>query len=40
MRRILAKIARDDHELGDISSMADESILEGLLATKHIYALN
>ena len=40
MRRILAKIAKDDTDFGDISSMADESVLEGLIATKHIYDLN
>lgn len=38
MRRILAKVTRDDTDLGDISTMADESILEELFATKHIYA--
>ncbi len=40
MRRILAKVTRDDCELGDISSMADESILDELFATRHIYAFN
>ncbi|CAG2165558.1 unnamed protein product [Oppiella nova] len=40
MRRILAKVTRDDCELGDISSMADESILDELFSTRHIYAFN
>lgn len=30
MRRVLRKIARDDHQLGDISTMADSSIVETL----------
>ena len=28
MRRVLKKIANDDHELGDISTMADGSVVE------------
>ncbi|EDV23448.1 uncharacterized protein TRIADDRAFT_27464 [Trichoplax adhaerens] len=30
MRRVLRKIARNDHQLGDISTMADSSIIETL----------
>jgi len=30
MRRVLKKIANDDHELGDISTMADGSVVEVL----------
>ena len=28
MRRILRKIARGDHDLGDTSTLADESVIE------------
>lgn len=38
MRRILRKIARDDHELGDMSTLADDSIIEELLQSKCLYA--
>ena len=38
MRRILAKVTRNDTDLGDISTMADESILEELFATRHLYS--
>lgn len=38
MRRILAKVTRNDSDLGDISTMADESILEELFATRPLYA--
>lgn len=38
MRRILAKVTRNDADLGDISTMADETILEELFATRHRYA--
>jgi acetyl-CoA synthetase len=30
MRRVLRKIAVNDHDLGDISTMADESVVETL----------
>ena len=30
MRRVLRKIARNDHDLGDVSTMADESVIEVL----------
>lgn len=30
MRRILKKIAMNDHEIGDISTLADEQIVEAL----------
>lgn len=38
MRRILAKVTRNDTDLGDISTMADESILEELYTSRHQYA--
>lgn len=38
MRRILAKVTRNDTDLGDISTMVDESILEELFTTRHLYA--
>jgi len=34
MRRILAKIARNDRELGDLSTISDESIIDELMAIK------
>ncbi|OTF70817.1 hypothetical protein BLA29_012240 [Euroglyphus maynei] len=39
MRRILAKVIRNDTDLGDISTMADESILEELFTTRHLYSI-
>ena len=39
MRRILSKVIRNDKDLGDISTMADESILEELFATRDLYAI-
>ncbi|KAI6658888.1 Acetyl-coenzyme A synthetase, cytoplasmic isoform X3 [Oopsacas minuta] len=36
MRRVLRKIARNDHELGDISTMADTSVVEQLFSIKLI----
>lgn len=38
MRRVLAKVTRNDTDLGDISTMADESILEELFSTRHLYS--
>ncbi|KAI1288457.1 Acetyl-coenzyme A synthetase, cytoplasmic [Halotydeus destructor] len=38
MRRILRKIARDETDLGDMSSLADDSIIEELLQSKILYA--
>ncbi len=32
MRRVLAKIARNDHELGDLSTISDESIIQELIS--------
>eukprot|EP00800_Vazella_pourtalesii_P017988 TRINITY_DN566_c0_g1_i4.p2 TRINITY_DN566_c0_g1~~TRINITY_DN566_c0_g1_i4.p2 ORF type:complete len:111 (+),score=34.98 TRINITY_DN566_c0_g1_i4:913-1245(+) len=32
MRRVLRKIARNDHELGDTSTMADTSVVEQLFS--------
>jgi len=38
MRRILRKIARDDYnELGDVSTLADDSIIEELINTRELY---
>ena len=39
MRRVLKKIANDDHELGDISTMADGSVVEVdvVLEVWHLY---
>lgn len=34
MRRVLLKIAKGDHELGDISTMADDSVLKELMNLK------
>ncbi|KAH9424896.1 Acetyl-coenzyme A synthetase, cytoplasmic [Dermatophagoides pteronyssinus] len=39
MRRILSKVIRNDTDLGDISTMADESILEELFTTRHLYSI-
>lgn len=39
MRRILAKVIRNETDLGDISTMADESILQELFDTRHLYAI-
>ena len=36
MRRVLRKIAVNDHELGDISTMADASVVEQLFSIKPI----
>ncbi|KAI6660452.1 hypothetical protein LOD99_14038 [Oopsacas minuta] len=36
MRRVLRKIARNDHELGDITTMADASVVEQLFSIKPI----
>lgn len=38
MRRILAKVTRNDTDLGDISTMADETILEELFTTLPLYS--
>lgn len=35
MRRILRKIAAGESDLGDTSTMADESIIEGLKASRN-----
>ena len=38
MRRILRKIARDDYnELGDVSTLADDTIVEELINTREFY---
>lgn len=39
MRRILRKIARDERDLGDLSSLADDEIIEQITNTKCLYAL-
>jgi len=39
MRRVLRKIARDDRDLGDLTSLADEQIIDELFSTKHLYAV-
>ncbi|CAG2119527.1 unnamed protein product [Medioppia subpectinata] len=36
MRRILTKVAQNDHKFGDTSTMADESVLQELLTTRCI----
>ena len=38
MRRILRKIARDESDLGDMSTLADDAIIEELLRSKCQYA--
>ena len=37
MRRILSKVTHNDPDLGDISTIIDESILEELFATRNLY---
>ena len=38
MRRILRKIARDEiTDLGDVSTLADDSIIDELINTRHLY---
>ena len=38
MRRILRKIARDEiSDLGDVSTLADDSIVDELISTRHLY---
>lgn len=38
MRRILRKIARDEiSELGDVSTLADDAIIDELIQTRHLY---
>ncbi|RWS14926.1 acetyl-coenzyme A synthetase: cytoplasmic-like isoform X1 [Dinothrombium tinctorium] len=37
MRRLLRKVAADDRDLGDVSSLADDSIIEELFATRSLY---
>ena len=38
MRRILRKIARDEiTDLGDVSTLADDSIIDELIHTRHLY---
>jgi acetyl-CoA synthetase len=38
MRRILRKIARDEiSDLGDVSTLADDSIVDELINTRHLY---
>ena len=34
LRRILRKIARNDHDLGDLSTVADESVIQELFDTR------
>ncbi|CAG2117909.1 unnamed protein product [Medioppia subpectinata] len=36
MRRILSKVAQNDRQLGDTSTMADESVLQELFTTRVI----
>ncbi|XP_058497977.1 acetyl-coenzyme A synthetase, cytoplasmic-like isoform X3 [Solea solea] len=39
MRRVLRKIACDEHELGDISTLADSSVVEQLFQNRHCAAV-
>jgi acetyl-CoA synthetase len=40
MRRVLKKIANDEKELGDISTMADSSVVEVLVECRKEMMLN
>ncbi|RWS27173.1 Acetyl-coenzyme A synthetase-like protein [Leptotrombidium deliense] len=39
MRRLLKKVAVDERELGDVSTLADDSIIEELFTTRPIYGV-
>ena len=34
MRRVLRKIAKNDHDLGDVSTMADSTVVDVLFANR------